>query len=367
MENLIIFGGSFDPIHHGHLRMARYASLTLNADVVFVPAANPRWKEPTSSKEDRLNMLKIALAEEGTGAYFVDDFEMNNGSRVNYTIDTIKHFQTKYKNREFILLIGEDEAQSFPNWKDSKEIETLCHIVYIPRKGVDLDPKIISEYHMQRLPYEEAGDVSSRDIRTLRSLDLDPKVLEYIEEHNLYFIKTLLGMMTGERFLHSLSVAHLANDIARRNQFPNPQEAYVAGLLHDLGKELSLSEQKYLVNKDFSEFKDYPDWCLHQFASVSLAISRFGIDNPNVLEAIKYHATGKAHLSPLGKIIYSSDKIEPTRGYDSKWMIKKCLLNYYSGFLKVFEENMIYQKEKGLSIDNPLTKECSKLYLGEIR
>ena len=64
MESLILYGGTFDPVHNGHLRIARAASLALNADVIFIPNANPPGKKPIACFSDRLEMLKDALKED---------------------------------------------------------------------------------------------------------------------------------------------------------------------------------------------------------------------------------------------------------------------------------------------------------------
>jgi nicotinate-nucleotide adenylyltransferase len=70
-------------------------------------------------------------------------------------------------------------------------------------------------------------------------------------------------------------------------------------------------------------------------------------------------------MPPLGKIIYSADKIEPTRGYDSSKLITACLKNYYVGFLKVLQENKRFMISKGYNMNIPLAQECFDLYLRE--
>ena len=101
MENLIIYGGSFDPIHNGHLRIARAASLAYNADVLFVPAQTPRWKEPEASAEQRVEMLRLALKENGGPSFSIDLIEINEISEVNYTVNTIKSLKKKFKDKRF--------------------------------------------------------------------------------------------------------------------------------------------------------------------------------------------------------------------------------------------------------------------------
>ncbi|MCF0112487.1 MAG: adenylyltransferase/cytidyltransferase family protein, partial [Bacilli bacterium] len=76
MESLVLYGGAFDPIHNGHLRIARAASLLLNADVIFVPSGNPTWKAPCESGADRLAMVRAALRKDGSSAFSISTFEL---------------------------------------------------------------------------------------------------------------------------------------------------------------------------------------------------------------------------------------------------------------------------------------------------
>ena len=366
MENLIIYGGSFDPIHNGHLRIARAASLAYNADVLFVPAQTPRWKEPEASAEQRVEMLRLALKENGGPSFSIDLIEINEISEVNYTVNTVKSLKKKYKDREMYFLIGADQVNAFPKWKDPEIIASLVKIVYCPRPGVEIDDSIVERYSMLRLPYDGSGPVSSTAVRNLQDIDIPLTVRDYIEKNGLYYMKKVAPYLTEHRLNHSLSVANLAYRIALKNQVEGYHKAYIAGLLHDIGKNMPISEQRKIIREHFPEHIEDPEWSYHQFVGSYIAEHDFGIKDEAILDAIRYHATGKRHMSPLGKIIYASDKIEPTRGYNSRPLINACLKNYYVGFITVLEANREFLASKGYrNSDCRLSLECMDLYLGE--
>ena len=363
MEAIVIYGGSFDPIHNGHLRIARAASMLLNADVVFVPAKGPRWKEPDTTPEQRLAMLKAALKKEGSPSFSIDTFEMRDKAEVNYTIDTIRHFALKYKRRKLYLLIGADQVNAFPKWKDPDLICRLATPLYVSRPGVEIDDSVLDRYSMMRLDYDKSGDVSSSKVRSLQSLDIPSCVKDYIVTNKLYFMKKIEGMISPHRLAHSVSVAELAYFIAKKAKLENADAAYIAGLLHDIAKGMSKEQQAEAMKKLFPEFESFPPWTYHQFLGAHIAETEFGIEDRAVLDAILYHATGRARMTPLGKVVYASDKIEPLRGYDSNDMISECLKDYYLGFLYVLRENKKYLESKGYQADNPLTRACYDQYL----
>ena len=365
MESLVLYGGAFDPIHNGHLRIARAASLLLNADVIFVPSGNPTWKAPCESGADRLAMVRAALRKDGSSAFSISTFELDRSDKPTYWVDTLRHFRSLYPKRKLYFLIGADEVNAFPTWKDPETCASIATPVYVNRPGVKLDDRVLSQYNMRRLAYDRLSPVTSSDVRSLRSNDIPSAVRKYIEDHRLYYIRTLGTMLTPHRLEHSISVANLCYDIARLNHLPEFQSAYIAGLIHDCGKHAPKEKALAYLRENFpGEYVSLPEWTFHQFMGRHIAEETWGITDEAVLGAVMYHATGKAHMSPLGKIVYSEDKIDPLRGYDSRKMIRACKKDYYVGFLTVLEANREYLTSKGYVTDNPFTECCIKEYLG---
>lgn len=217
---------------------------------------------------------------------------------------------------------------------------------------------------MQRLPYEKAGAVSSSEIRSLQCMDLPIPVRDFIEQKQLYYFATLRTLVSKARLAHSISVARLSYEMARRNGMHDAERAYLAGLLHDIGKGIPKEEARARMEKEHPEYLDLPGWTYHQFLGADLAKQIFQIKDEGVLDAIRFHASGKAPMSALGKIVYSADKTDPLRGYDSSKLISACMKNTQLGFVTVLQANREYFTEKGWTVDNRLSKACMNVYLG---
>lgn len=134
MEPIGLFGGTFDPIHYGHLRTAfeLWQSLRL-AEVRFLPTGSPPHRSETyASAELRLAMVKAAIA--GQRAFIVDDREVRR-SGVSYSYDTVSEFRTEYPDRSLCLLLGMDAFLGLPNWHRWRELLSLAHIIVAHRPG----------------------------------------------------------------------------------------------------------------------------------------------------------------------------------------------------------------------------------------
>lgn len=363
MESLILFGGSFDPIHDGHLRIANAASFLLNADVVFVPSKNPRWKNPAVDVKHRLNMLRLAIKQKGMSGTIISDYEIRSKEDINYTIDTVHHFLKKHPTKNLYLLIGADQVNKFHQWREAKQISTLVKIIYVARPGYEVSLENVTKYQMERLDFEESGDIASKDIRLLKTLAVPSTVLDYMEKHSLYFFEKVKLMLPPSRYEHSLSVARLAKRIAFHNRLEIDNQAYIAGLLHDLAKGISSGELALIMKEQYPQYAHLPPFSFHQFVGEYLAKEVFNISDEEILGAIKFHATGKEKMSTLGKIVYSADKIDPLRKFNSSNLIKGCYQDYNLGFIEVLRANKEYLLSTKKDINNELTKACMDFYL----
>jgi nicotinate-nucleotide adenylyltransferase len=135
IRRLGLFGGSFNPVHWGHLLVAQAAAEEFNLDsVVFVPAAESPFKPGVAlvAGEARLRWLRLALAGKPWAA--VDDRELRRGG-VSYTVETVREYAREFPETELYLLIGADHVESLPRWRASAELAKLAKVLAVPRPG----------------------------------------------------------------------------------------------------------------------------------------------------------------------------------------------------------------------------------------
>ncbi|MFN3194597.1 MAG: nicotinate (nicotinamide) nucleotide adenylyltransferase [Chlorobiota bacterium] len=189
-ENKIgILGGSFNPVHKAHIKLAKHFLETYIAEkVVFVPCYVSPFKvdESTATAEHRVNMLK--LATQGNSKFEINTYEVDN-EEVSYTIDTVRHFNKLYPNKQLCLVIGGDQAENFHKWKDWKEILDTVDIFVALRKGYKIptyDFEVYKKAVYMEMPYVEISASEIREDIEKHSEFLNNDVKEYIIENGVY-------------------------------------------------------------------------------------------------------------------------------------------------------------------------------------
>lgn len=198
MKKYGIFGGSFNPIHYGHLMICEYIKEEMGLDkVIFIPTGNPPHKEIGVSAEDRYEMVKLAISPN-------PDFEISyiETTRLNlsYTVDTIRELKKIYKEEKLYFLIGLDSLFQLKTWKKigdlSQEIEFVVALRpgYIDKEEINNEIDFLREnfgtkINLIKTPLYEISSTDLRDRihegKSLRYL-IPKKVLDYIEESGFY-------------------------------------------------------------------------------------------------------------------------------------------------------------------------------------
>jgi nicotinate-nucleotide adenylyltransferase len=168
-----IYGGTFNPVHYGHLRSAEEVREKLSLDqVLFVPAGKTPFEKPaTVSAVHRFNMVKTAL--KGNPRFKISDIEVKARGK-SFTVDTLKKLAVKHCGSEFFFILGIDAFLDLPHWKQPDKLVDLAHFVVISRPGHVFEDLRTSPYlrSVPRKAMKEtdsgAGDVYSFDISERR-------------------------------------------------------------------------------------------------------------------------------------------------------------------------------------------------------
>ncbi len=183
-----IFGGSFDPIHNGHLIVARHAADRLPLDRVhFVPAREQPFKHGRhgAAPEARLAMLLLAVAEDPR---FVADARELGRAGPSYTVDTVREVRAEWPEDELFLLVGSDAAREFPLWREAPRLAELARVVVLTRPGSEPPAHgLVGEVLVVPEVPISATAIRRRvghgeDVRDA----VPPPVADYIESHHLY-------------------------------------------------------------------------------------------------------------------------------------------------------------------------------------
>ncbi|WBP83941.1 nicotinate-nucleotide adenylyltransferase [Mycoplasmopsis edwardii] len=324
-----IYGGSFDPIHKGHIEVAKYVINELNLDkLLIVPTYVSPFKKKGISVEDKINMINLVLEDKMELCLF--EAKRNN---VSYTIETVKYLKRQYPNDELFLVIGSDNLPKLHKWKDIDEIAQLTQIVSI-RRSKNINKVNAKKYNVKLLK-NDLFDYSSTDFKKGFLDAVDPKVMNYIQSKGLYLETIVHNSLSALRAKHSVACAQFAAELAKKHNYP-AKTAYITGLIHDIAKEWSEEASYEFLAEYAPELKNTPKHFLHQHCGSLWAKHGYKIDNQEILDALACHTSMRMEMNKLDKILFIADKICEGRKFPGIQKVRElCFNDLDKGFAKV--------------------------------
>ncbi len=394
MQRIGIMGGTFNPIHTGHLIMAETAMENLRLDrVIFIPTNKPAYKSELAEAGHRLNMTNIAC--EYNPFFSVSDIDIKRGGST-YSVDTLKELKEMYPNAKLYFIIGGDSVLTLHKWKNAPKLFKMCSFAALGRQGlntkaIEKEIKKLGEEYKGEIIFTEAPaiDISSTKIREKIEAGkafkymIPQKVEEYIKEKELYgfkcescfevkeFKKRLEIELKPKRYIHTLGVAEEAQRLAKRYG-ESAFKAYIAGLLHDCAKNFSQEKTFELCKKYNVELDDMlmaQPALIHPFLGAKVAYYEYGIRDKDILNAIKYHTTARGEgMTPLEEIVYLADMIEPNRTYyDGLDKIRKLAYYDLNGAMReALLRTITFNREKGGTV-YPLSQKAFDYFDGKLK
>lgn len=362
-----IFGGAFDPFHqeHKNLIIAAHNELRLDRVIVLPSYLPPHKTGQIAPYEDRRAMVEAGCAD--LPYVTIDDLEQERGV-LNPTSVTLPILREKYPCDEFFFIMGGDSARNFHRWIDPWKIVKCATLVVASREGAGESGVAVDKIRrvfradVRRLCYC-GSRVSSSAIKAsimvgLSPEGLDKKVLAIIRERGLYttfsdLVERLRSDIPEQTFLHAARTAIYAESFSGLLGLKF-EDVFLSGLFHDCAKHLPI------------HMDGVPDPVVHQFTGADRARDYYGIDNEIVLDAIRYHTTGKPNMTSLGKLIFCADILEPNRVYDGVDELRRIIsMDFEKGFVACANRCYDYLLEKGGDVYY-LTKECVDYYNGTV-
>ncbi|MCL2212780.1 MAG: nicotinate (nicotinamide) nucleotide adenylyltransferase [Oscillospiraceae bacterium] len=360
MKKIGIFGGSFSPVHNGHIRAALAFYDGVKLDKLYImPSRTPPHKQldGDAAPHFRLDMLRLAFDKATVGGrnIAISDFELGRDA-VSYTVDTVEHFESSEEGCELFLLCGTDMFTSLETWHRAGRIFELATIVLVRREDEGVLDQALHDQadgyraaHGARVIFlpTEAYPASSSEIRTAVTAGeptphLPPAVEEYIHNRGLYGSEVVLPKlrervrehMSEDRFAHTLRVEAECVKLAKLFGLSSvdTHRLRVAGLLHDITKERTRDEQMGICEKSGVPLPDrllpvFPLW--HGFTGGVFSADVFAdVVDEEICSAVSNHTYGRPGASLIEKCVQIADIIEDGRD-DEHYIAMREIL--YSG------------------------------------
>ncbi len=354
-----IFGGTFNPVHNEHINIVKAAIRSLALDKVIIMPSNvtpAKSGRMLAGSVDRLNMCRLAFASVPKAE--VSDFEISRGG-ISYSYITCRMFAEKYCDCERYFIVGGDMLENFGSWKFPEKILQYVTLAVCAREDSTKLEKAKNDFYarfgVHAVSFAYVGkNVSSTKIRVLSALGervagyVGERVAEYIARNSLYFIhgaKRVKKSLSEYRWKHTVGVAVKAAENCTKYNVTE-KDAVIAALYHDCGKELPRGGEAEQAIPE-----GVPSPVVHQFTGAYLAEHMYGVKDKKILDAIRYHCSGRENMTPIEKLVYLADMIEDGRNYDGVEELREIFKrNKEEAFYRAVERQMQHLEVSGLPV-----------------
>ncbi len=330
-----LYGGSFNPIHAGHIAVAEAVRDAFALDcVLLMVAKDPPHKqlEGNVSAQERLSLTELALREKK--GLCASALELAREGK-SYTVDTVRALKEIFAGAELYCIVGADMLLDLPSWHEAAALMCETSFIAVGRAGVreeleapakTLEAQFGADIRLCDFVGPEISSTQIRDaIAEAKPITgLVPTEVEtYIYAHGLYLPpkaqamqEKLKASLKKERYIHSTGTMQCAIELAARFG-ADAEKARTAALLHDCGR-FSHEEQYARCEQyalDVEELKAISPSLVHGPLGAAVAEKEYGIEDRETLDAIYWHTLCREDMTMLEKIVYLADKIEPNRDY----------------------------------------------------
>lgn len=385
---IALFGGTFDPIHNGHIVLARELAARLGLDrVVLMPTFVPPHKIKTQMAPaiDRVEMCRLAAAP--YPELTVSEMEINRRG-ASFTVLTLEEMKRRQPDAELFLFVGADMFLTLGSWHRFADIAKMATLCAAPRDDVSVEALRAYAAELEacgaRCVIEDIKTprISSTALREAvkrgESLSefVPAAVEEYIRKRSLYveerhyrdpneqYAEILRGRLTPKRYRHSLAVAEQAVHLAKLYG-ADPDKAYTAGLVHDILKDTD-GDSQLQIFKSFGILLDAVEknapklW--HAHAGALFLEHILDIHDTDILAAVRYHTTGRAGMSPLEEVLYLADFTSADRDYPDVDVLRELTeRDKNAAMLYALEYTVLDLRENGREV-HPDTLACLAEY-----
>ena len=341
-------GGTFDPIHNGHLRVAEEMREALELDaVLFIPTGAPVFKRDQHVTDPEVRFAQVRDAVEGNPHFDVSRIEIDREGDT-FTVDTLRQLRAHYpENVELYFIVGSDSAATVGKWRGCAEVAELAHLAVAVGRPGSADAETLEQVIMEAAPFKlhlvrvSILEISSTNIRqrlaegkSVRYLvpSTFRKAREALSETEVpdgdVFSKAFFNerkaeleeRVSAKRFKHSLGVSDTCVQLAEEYGL-DVKKARLAGLLHDWDKGYDDEGARARVRELGMEDEVDPvvvekmPGVLHGITAARALGNEFPGIPADILQAISRHTTAALDMEPLDMVLYIADAIEPNRQF----------------------------------------------------